>query len=165
VRLTLLFVVSCGARTGLVEPLEAGTIEDTGHDVACVSTKLSIPSTRPWTDTGVDVRADMRLVITASGTVRYGGGSAQVQNADGVNWDGQKFFSTAVLPNAIIVSLIGKIGDRPVLQDKPGTGDGFVGTSYDAVVPTSGRLFLGYNDQVSAFADNSGSFVVTIRAC
>src|SRR5579871_1733684 len=41
-------------------------------------------------------------------------------------------------------------------------GAGFVGSSYSYVMSTSGRLFLGFNDYVNYFFDNSGSFRVTI---
>ena len=130
---------------------------------------MDVTSTVPWTDTGIYIAAGSQLDITASGIVAYGGSPGQVTDANGGNWDGQQFFQTAVLPNTIIVSLIGKIGGTtdigtgtPVPEGTPGDGPGFVGISYSEVTSTSGELFLGFNDQVGAFWDNSGSFSVTI---
>jgi hypothetical protein len=130
---------------------------------------MNIPISVPWTDTGINIAAGSQLDITASGIVVYGGSPGQVTDANGGNWDGQQFFQTAVLPNTIIVSLIGKIGGTtdigtgtPVPEGTPGDGPGFVGISYSEVTSTSGELFLGFNDQVEGFWDNSGSFSVTI---
>lgn len=130
---------------------------------------LNVPITVPWTDTGINIAAGSQLDITASGIVAYGGSPGQVTDANGGNWDGQQFFQTAVLPNTIIVSLIGKIGGTtdigtgtPVPEGTPGDGPGFVGISYSEVTSISGELFLGFNDQVGGFWDNSGSFSVTI---
>jgi hypothetical protein len=130
---------------------------------------MNVTSTVPWTDTGIYIAAGSQLDITASGIVAYGRSPAQVPDANGGESSGQQFFQTAVLPNTIIVSLIGKIGGTtdvgtgtPVPEGTPGDGPGFVGISYSEVTSTSGELFLGFNDQVGGFWDNSGSFSVTI---
>jgi hypothetical protein len=129
---------------------------------------MNVPITVPWTDTGINIAAGSQLDITASGIVAYGWSPGQMTDANGGD-SGQQFFQTAVLPNTIIVSLIGKIGGTtdigtgtPVPEGTPGDGPGFVGISYSEVTSTSGELFLGFNDQVGAFWDNSGSFSVTI---
>jgi hypothetical protein len=65
--------------------------------------------------------------------------------------------------------LIGKIGGTtalgtgtPVPEGLPGNGPGYVGSSYNQFIGTGGELFLGFNDQTTAFGDNSGSFAVTV---
>lgn len=128
-----------------------------------------IPSTTAWTDTGLDIPAGSELSITTSGTVYYGPDSAQVTDANGGDYTGTKFFSDAVLPDTVVVSLIGKIGGTsdvgtgtPVPEGISGNGIGFVGTSYDQIMPVSGRLFLGFNDRLGYFSDNSGSFSVNV---
>ena len=160
-RVGIAALVACGARTDLGSR-GAGKC-------AAQTIDLQVPGAVPWTDTGIDLASGTELVVHASGKVRYGGDPKQVQDANGVNFDGQKFFSTAVLPQAVVASLIGKIGGTtavdtgtPLPEGKPGDGAGFVGTDYDQIVPVSGRLFLGYNDQRQAFADNSGAFDVAI---
>jgi len=130
---------------------------------------LQAPSTTPWFDTGIDVTAGQQLHITATGTVRYGGDPKQVTDANGGHYTGKKFFTTTVLPTTVVVSLTGKVGGTTavdtgtlLLEGTPNDGPGFVGTSYDEIVPESGRLFLGFNDREQAFGDNSGAFTVTI---
>jgi len=165
----------CGARTELaVSASDAASDSASGSEAgACASLQasLQIPSESPWSDTGIDVVSGMTLSIEASGTVSYFGSNEKLTGPDGGNWDGQKFFADAVLPNTIVVSLIGKVGGStaldtgtPLPEGTSGDGPGFVGSSYEGVVHASGRLFLGFNDQrpAYAFADNSGSFSVTI---
>ncbi len=157
-----LIVVGCGARTGLAggQPSEGG---------CGLVTVLEVSSTVPWSDTEIDVTAGQRLRVVATGSVTYGGNGKQVTDANGGNFDGQKFFMTAVLPTTVVCSLVGKVGGTtaigtgtPLPEGAPNDGPGFVGTSYDQIVPVSGRLFLGFNDQKQAFGDNSGAFTVTI---
>lgn len=133
------------------------------------TTTVEPPSTTPWFDTGIDLDAGQRLRITATGMVRYGGDPEQITDADGGHYTGKKFFSTAVLPDTVVVSLTGKIGGTTEIgtgallpEGTPTNGPGFVGTSYDEIVPGSGRLFLGFNDRQKAFGDNSGAFTVEI---
>jgi len=154
-------LVACGARTELDAPLDAPCAR---------SSTLDVPVDAPWFDTGIDVVAGERLRVSALGIVRYGGDAKQVTDANGGNFDGQQFFSTAVLPDTVVCSLVGKVGGStavdtgtPLPEGTPGDGPGFVGTTYDEIVPTSGRLFLGFNDQRQAFGDNRGSFAVTIQ--
>jgi hypothetical protein len=154
-------VCGCGARSTLGVPI----------DDRCVSEPkiIQVPSTTPWFDTGIDVTAGQRLLMTATGTVRYGGEPQQVTDANGGHFTGKKLFPDAVLPTAVVVSLTGKVGGTtavdtgaPLPEGAPDDGPGFVGVSYDEIVPESGRLFLGFNDKAGAFGDNSGGFTVTI---
>jgi hypothetical protein len=129
---------------------------------------MDVSSTVPWTDTGINIASGSQLDITASGLVAYALNIAMV-NANGGDWTGAQFFADSVFPNTTTHSLIGKIGGTtdvgtgaPVPEGTPGNGPGFVGTSYSEVIPISGELFLGFNDEVGSFQDNSGSFLVTI---
>ena len=130
---------------------------------------LSVPSTTAWTDTGIFVNSGTTLSIQASGTVVYGYLPQQVTGPGGTNYDGQQFFPGGVLPSTTIVSLIGKIGGTtalgtgtPVPEGLAGNGPGYVGSSYNQFIGTGGELFLGFNDQTTAFGDNSGSFEVIV---
>jgi hypothetical protein len=80
-----------------------------------------------------------------------------------------RFLSNAILPSTIALSLIGKVGGTsdfgtgiPVPEGVPGKGTGFVGSSYSQQIPTTGRLFFAFNDELGFFGDNSGSFTVTV---
>lgn len=138
-------------------------------DIYTVTYGFSVPNNVPWMDTGIDVGAGNQLTITATGSVVYGPFAEQVTDANGGDFTGQQFFPTAVYPTTIIVSLIGKTGGdttigtgTPLPEGTPGKGPGFVGTSYNQIVLTGGRLFLGFNDQTTAFGDNSGAFYVNV---
>ena len=129
---------------------------------------MDVTSTVPWTDTGIYIAAGSQLDITASGIVVYGWSPGQVADANGGD-SGVQFYPDTVFPNTTVISLIGKIGGTtdigtgtPVPEGTPGNGPGFVGTSYSELISTSGELFLGFNDRVGYFGDNSGSFSVTI---
>jgi hypothetical protein len=131
---------------------------------------FNISSTTPWTDTGLFVPAGTQLIITASGVVAYGFESYQTADANGGDWTGTQFYPDAVYSNTIIHSLIGKIGGTTgvgtgtaVPEGVLGNGPGFVGTSYTQLIPAGGQLFLGYNDTISTFGDNTGSFSVTVN--
>jgi hypothetical protein len=130
---------------------------------------VNVPGTLAWYDTGIFMNAGETLDIFASGQIRYGPVLQQVTGPGGTNYDGQQFFVSAVIPNATVVSLIGKIGGTATIGTGTlltgglaGNGPGYVGTSYHQTVNTSGELFLGFNDQISSFGDNSGSFNVTV---
>jgi PEP-CTERM motif len=93
----------------------------------------------------------------------------QVTDANGGDYSGAKFLANMMLPNTVCVSLVGKIGGTTdpgtgtlIPEGTPGDGPGFVGTSYSQVVPTGGELFLGFNDDLTVFWDNSGSFSVMV---
>jgi len=132
---------------------------------------LDVPGTAPWYDTGIDVFAGYKLDITATGIVTYDIWHGNSSDANGGDWTGNNFLSDTVIPNTMIHSLIGKVGGTtdvgigtPILGGLPGYGVGFIGTSYSEQVSTSGRLFLGYNEEVApgSFDDNSGSFSVAV---
>lgn len=144
-------------------------MQSASNSLASNSFDVSVPSISPWFDTGIDLTAGTFIKIAASGTVIYGSLSAQTTGPDGGNYILPNYFSDAVLPDTFIVSLIGKIGGTtavgtgiPVPEGILGKGPGFVGSAYGEIIPTSGRLFLGFNDRVPSFGDNSGSFVVTV---
>jgi hypothetical protein len=142
----------------------------TGTTVQAVTIfNLTVPGTAPWYDTGIDIGAGTILNITASGTVIYGPLGAQTTGPNGGNYIDPQLFPDAVLPSTYIVSLIGKIGGTsavgtgtPVPEGILGKGPGFVGSSYSEIISTGGRLFLGFNDRVPDFGDNSGSFSATV---
>ena len=131
---------------------------------------LTVPSTAPWFDTGVDLQAGQQLSITANGLVNWATGSPGI-NADGVGegWDGTLRHPGTVAPSAIWLSLIGKVGGdlnigsgNLLPEGIPGKGAGFVGSAYEGTLPTGGRLFLGFNDTTANFGDNGGAFSVNV---
>jgi hypothetical protein len=137
---------------------------------AVVFPPMNIPSTTAWTDTGINVNPGDQLVISATGLVVYGPIAPQVTGPNGTNYDGTQFFADGVYPTTTIVSLIGKVGGTTTIgtgssvpEGTPGNGPGYVGASYNQIMTSSGRLFLGFNDRVPFYGDNSGSFTVNIQ--
>src|ERR1051326_3250334 len=59
---------------------------------------LSVPNTAPWYDTGIDITSGSQLTVFATGIVQYGPFPEQMANADGGDYDGTQFYSTAVYP-------------------------------------------------------------------
>lgn len=144
-------------------------LQSIGHAQAAAVYNTSVPCTAPWFDTGLYIDSGTYLDIQSSGSVVYGPLAQQVTGPGGTNYDGRQFFLTAVLPNTTVVSLIGKIGGTTTIGTGTlvpgglaGNGGGYVGISYHQFIATGGELFLGFNDQVNAFSDNSGSFNVTV---
>ncbi len=144
---------------------------------------FNVDVTAPWRDTGIDVVAGQTIQMTTdpSQRVQFGfGGPFGIRTitADGIGdegvgpgADGTQLGGTSfVLPGTVIWSLIGKIGGTTAVgsgtalpEGRPGKGAGFVGSSYSQPIQTSGRLFLGFNDEVGGFFDNAGSFAVMIN--
>lgn len=111
--------------------------------------RVSVAANQAFTDTGIDVRAGQEIYFMASGQVRWGpnrrDGAAGERNSP--QNPGRP------IPNRPGAALIGRVGDRNeyfFIGDDPGP---FRARS-------SGRLFLGINDDV--LEDNSGSFTVDI---
>jgi hypothetical protein len=103
-------------------------------------------------DTGIDLIANSsRLTISASGTINIGWPA--YPNSNGPNGKTEVGYNDGAtgLPHA---ALIGKIGIN---------GSYFlIGPSYNQVVTTSGRLYVGIYDPIRR--DNSGSFTLNISS-
>ena len=104
-----------------------------------------------WNDTGIDVRAGQTIYFESTGQVRWGrdrrDGPAGERNSPSN--------PNRPMPNRNAAALIAKIGN--------GSNDYFfIGDDSGPVrVRSSGRLFLGINDDV--LTDNSGNFRVVVH--
>jgi hypothetical protein len=142
-----------------------------------VTVTLTIPSTQPWTDTGLVVSYGDLLSISASGTVVFADPHTAKNTAtpDGKPGNGGTCSYVATDPSVPGQSLVGNIASSHTLDGK----GFFVGTSFLGTVPIAnttepfGKLFLGFNDGAvycdrSGYdgwgfgGDNHGSFTVTI---
>lgn len=112
---------------------------------------VSVPESSSGVDTGVDVRASDRLVMSAGGEISpaFLYPSTDANGYDEANCAHSNFPA----PCERKFSLIGRIGASPYF---------FVGTNYDRIWGgAQGRLFLRTNDD--APGGGSGSFSVRIR--
>ena len=110
---------------------------------------VTVSSTSPWTDTGVDLRRGQEIQVRATGKVKWGPG-----RNDGPNGEGGNHYNAArPLPDRPAASLIGRTGDRDDIF--------FIGGESGAIrIRDGGRLYLGINDDF--LQDNSGTFKVTV---
>lgn len=101
-----------------------------------------------WIDSGIDVRRNERVQVSATGTIVVG--RTRI-TPDGL----QRTDPTAPLPNAKEGELIGAVGDdyrAPILE---------LGSSREFVADRNGRLYLTPNR--GSYNDARGSFTVQIR--
>jgi hypothetical protein len=114
------------------------------------SKTIAVSGKMQWTDTQIDLKSGDRLSVEAEGTV-YANATVFC-GPDGVpgrpDWK-EKY---NLLKTANHESLIGKIGESGQIF--------FVGKSLDMNADTTGRLFLGVND--NDVANNKGEFKVKI---
>lgn len=105
-----------------------------------------------WTDTGIDVTSGDRLQVRADGTIVLSNNDQGADTATAAGSRTGRKAADAPFPNMPAGGLIGRIGDA---------GPFFFGDGGSlGQVPTTGRLFLGVNDDF--LRDNKGEFRVTI---
>jgi hypothetical protein len=122
----------------------------------CTSTPgIEMPANQEWTDTGVTVRSGAAIGISATGAAYLAAvGSSQAPAGDPsckpASRYGAHVFSFPA-PQLPCWSLIARIG----------TGQPFEVGSSILVTATSGRLYLGVND--NSFSGNTGIWTVKIK--
>ena len=117
--------------------------------------KLVIPSQRPWTDTGINVKAGQEIRLLATGTIHGCRGPKQ-DWAYGPWGPNGKLFKEGhhAAAGMRLFALIGKIGDRDFHVQF------HVGAKATIKAAVDGRLYLGISD--SYHSDNVGSFTVKV---
>jgi hypothetical protein len=112
---------------------------------------ITVNANQPWTDTGINVKRGDRISFQTTGTIGLAQGNSGV-GPDGTNQFAAASRSVYPVPPAPVGALIFKVGTSapsPIGSN-----------SQPILMPTSGRLYLGVNDD--QFADNTGAFYVTI---
>jgi EF hand/PKD domain len=111
---------------------------------------VMVSGQRDWIDTGIDLRVNDIIDVTATGRVYYAPGPDQFGDANGAS--GRPATPAAPIPYQSIGALVGKVGDN---------GPFMVGsnlTNFRAA--DTGRLYLRVNDD--RLDDNRGDFRATI---
>lgn len=110
---------------------------------------IAVLADRPWTDTGVGVRANQMIRFEAQGRIIFSQGNQNITGPGGAQEAGPRF----PVPSLGVGGLIGKIGP---------TGRPFaIGSNNQPIrMPATGRLMLGVNDDF--YEDNSGAFRVNV---
>lgn len=112
------------------------------------ATEVVVPATQPWTPTGIQVLEGQMVAFEATGEISL---SAAGDLARPAGSTGQKYASTAPLPQNLAGALIGRVGS---------TTFGIGNQTEPLRMPEAGTLLLGINDD--RFDDNGGEFTVTI---
>jgi len=144
---------------------EAQTQTDPAKDSSGQSSKIEVPGTKEWVDTGVDVRGGAKLRFTATGQITYPADqsySGKLKTAGTFGPDGlARGFADLVHSYAVgdagHGALIGRIGAESFSQAF------LVGASKEYEVPVAGRLFLGINQSENDASVATGSFEVKIE--
>ena len=125
---------------------------DAGQDdVRRRSRLVTVSAAQRWTDTGIDVSTGQVISFSTAGTVTLGEGGALGPEGD---LDGAALGPRRPMPDRPAGALIGRIGTSP--DDTFFIGD----ERLPFRVRTSGRLFLGVNDD--APEADEGAFQVAV---
>ena len=108
-----------------------------------------VPGTQPWTSTNLVLAAGQSVGFVAAGQVAVNNYASELPDGDPTCVPDTSFTA----PGLTCYSLIGRIGASPPFE---------IGAARNLTVATSGILYLGVNDQVNAFGDNSGQWTVDL---
>jgi hypothetical protein len=115
--------------------------------------EIGITGDQHWVDTGIDLKAGERLVVTAKGTVKFQG--SKETGPEGLPRGFKDLLRILPDNQSGHGALLGRIGDADVAQPF------VVGTKYEAAVRVPGRLLLGINQTPNESAE--GAFTVAIE--
>ena len=111
---------------------------------------VTVDARERWTDTGIQVQAGDQIFLDVNGTVRLSSDPNDVATARGARSGRQA--ADAPFSSQMAGALIGRIdGDQPF----------FIGNRRSVRASSSGRLYLGVNDDY--LADNSGAFEAMVN--
>src|ERR1700674_2028754 len=119
-----------------------------------LSQEVQLTGDESWIDTTIDIQAGERVLITATGTLRY----ADAKDDNGPDALPRSFKALPrVLPfnEAGRGALIGRIGDKETAQPF------VIGARRDGIAPVSGRLSVGINQTADDAGD--GNYAVRIE--
>jgi len=115
------------------------------------ATGVRVPANQRWTSTGMSVVQGQTVLFAVEGEVQMS--SSAEDRAGAAGSPSGRFAARAPIPGTLAGALIGRIGNA-------GAPFG-IGNLSSVVMPASGELFLGVNDD--ELGDNSGGFVVDVR--
>ncbi len=109
------------------------------------SANVTIAGDKTWVDTGMDVNAGDKLHITATGTVTMGNNTGVTPNGVQRGW--VDTLRPLMVPSAGRGALVGRIGNSDAATPF------LVGADGTVLVPFSGRLYLGINQDMTQAPD------------
>jgi hypothetical protein len=126
------------------------------------SCELDVDASKQWIDTKIDLRAQEKLDISATGTITYPTADASKSPAKSFGPDGLARGWADLVHQYAVAN-----GGHGALIGRLGSGDGtqpfLIGATSDYQAPVAGRLFLGINQSQKDAAGASGIFHVKIE--
>jgi len=119
-----------------------------------LSQELQITGEETWLDTGIDVKAGERVVISATGKMRYADQKTD-NGPEGISRGFKDLIRVLPFNDAGRGGLIGRIGDKDAAQPF------VIGAKHESVSPVDGRLSVGINQTSSDVGD--GTYIVRIE--
>ncbi|MBK9166384.1 MAG: LssY C-terminal domain-containing protein [Bryobacterales bacterium] len=118
--------------------------------VAAEEREVRVPGSTGWLDTGILLNPGDQVAMSATGTVRYAGGST---GPEGLKRGWMDLLRVLPFNDAGRGALLGRVGEtaRPFL----------IGAARQSRTPVTGKLYLGINQSSRETA--SGEFVVSLR--
>ncbi len=118
---------------------------------AATSGKIKVAASSQWTDTGIDLAAGQRIVVSCQGQIQY---NAMATGPEGLKRDWRDLMRALPVNAAGVGALIGRIGPAPAPAF-------LIGAQKEITAHHSGRLFLGVN--VAANDSGGGEFEVNVE--
>lgn len=119
-----------------------------------ISQEIQLTGEESWVDTGIDVQAGERVLITGTGKLRYAD-AGDDNGPDGLARGFKDLLRVLPFNDAGRGTLIGRIGDKDTAQPFA------VGARKEVVAPIAGRLSLGINQTTDD--TGTGNYVVQIE--
>jgi hypothetical protein len=117
-----------------------------------ISQEVQLTGDNTWIDTGIDIQAGERVVITATGKLRFSDQTAD-NGPEGLARGFKDLIRILPYNQAGRGALIGRIGDKDTAQPF------LIGAKRDAVSPVDGRLSVGINQA----SDDTGDGTYKVR--
>ncbi|MGB2679375.1 MAG: LssY C-terminal domain-containing protein [Candidatus Acidiferrum sp.] len=120
------------------QPAPETAVPSTSTTKQLFSKEFTFDGAKIWTDTGITLEAGQRIIVTASGTLRYSDAKAD-NGPDGLVRGFKDLIRILPFNDAGRGALIGTVGDADVAQPF------LIGARKDVVAPFNGKLALGIN--------------------
>lgn len=133
-----------------------------------ITQEIQIIGDRVWSDTGIDIQPGERVILAASGKLRYAD-AGEDNGPEGLPRDFKDLMRILPLNSIGRGAVIGRIGDAAIAQPF------LVGAHHVLTAPVGGRLAIGINQtadevgdgtytvQVEVYAADRGAPVATVR--
>jgi hypothetical protein len=168
IRLTLAIVAAvCAIPAATAQASHATPASATTPMAATAkSCEFEMDASKQWVDTGIDLRAEEKLHISATGTITYPAADASKSadksvaksfGPDGLARGWADLVHQYAVSDAGHGALIGRLGSGDGVLPFP------VGAASDYQAPVAGRLFLGLNQSQKDAGTATGSFHVKIE--